>query len=88
MEGFRRVDEWQLIEDSFDFDDVLFKDPLTIQRLAGRDPLNEQERTILRAVDGRRTVREVIDHVGAGNFEACKTLYQLINSRLVRREHP
>jgi hypothetical protein len=86
MEGFRRVDEWQLIEDSFDFDDVLRKDDARIGRLSEENPLNEQERMVLRAINGKRTVREVIDEVAASNFEACKTIYQLINSRLVVRD--
>ena len=30
MEGFRRVDEWRLIEGSFDFEEVLFRDQVAI----------------------------------------------------------
>src|SRR5690606_22121612 len=32
MEGFRRVDEWQLIEGSFKFDDVLVTDEAVLSR--------------------------------------------------------
>ncbi len=43
MEGFRRVDEWQLIEGSFQFDDVLTPDRAAIERLGERAELTAQE---------------------------------------------
>jgi CheY-like chemotaxis protein len=84
MEGFRRVDEWQLIEGSFKFDDVLKPEETAIQRSMGRDDLTVQEKRILSAVDGKRTVREIVDHVDASTFDTCKVLYQFLKSRLIR----
>lgn len=84
MEGFRRVDEWRLIEGSFDFDEVLYRDDLTIDRT--KEDLTTEEHQVLGAVDGISTVREII-HANAGSsFEVCKILYQFLNSRLVRRK--
>lgn len=85
MEGFRRVDEWQLIEGSFDFDDVLQRDPLTAERSGDLAELTDAERTVLEAIDGERTVRQVVDLVPASTFDVSKILYQFLNSRLVRR---
>jgi CheY-like chemotaxis protein len=85
MEGFRRVDEWRLIEGSFDFDDTLQRDPVATERAAESSDLTAQERTVLEAVDGQRTVRQIVDGVSASTFDVCKILYQLLNSRLVRR---
>ena len=85
MEGFRRVDEWRLIEGSFDFDDTLQRDPVATERAAESSDLTEAERAVLEAVDGQRTVREIVDGVSASTFDVCKILYQLLNSRLVRR---
>ncbi len=84
MEGFRRVDEWQLIEGSFKFDDVLLKDPVAIERYTNRNKLTPQEEVVLNAIDGTRTVRQVVDQVAASTFDTCKILYQFLKSRLVR----
>jgi DNA-binding response OmpR family regulator len=85
MEGFRRVDEWRLIEGTFDFDEVLFRDELAIDRL-GNDDLTPQERAVLDAIDGERTVREIVEDSKGNSFDLCKILYQFVNSRLVRRK--
>jgi DNA-binding response OmpR family regulator len=88
MEGFRRVDEWRLIEGSFDFDDVLFPDPVAIERLGEEANLKGEERTVLSAIDGEKTIREIVNAATGSSFEVCKILYQLLNSRLVRRKAP
>jgi CheY-like chemotaxis protein len=85
MEGFRRVDEWRLIEGSFDFDEVLYHDTVAIERLDQDANLTRQEREVLGAIDGQRTIREIVDRTGGSSFELCKILYQFLNSRLVRR---
>jgi DNA-binding response OmpR family regulator len=85
MEGFRRVDEWRLIEGSFDFDDVLQQDPAAAARLAESNELTDEERAVLEAIDGQRTVRQIVEVVQASTFDVCKILYQFLNSRLVRR---
>ncbi|HEX3594292.1 MAG TPA: response regulator [Polyangiaceae bacterium] len=84
MEGFRRVDEWRLIEGSFDFGDTLQSEPQAIE-LVGPATLTEAEQAVLLAIDGQRTVRQIVDAVPASTFDVCKILYQLLNSKLVRR---
>ena len=44
-----------------------------------------EERAVLAAVDGARTVREVVAHARMGTFEVSKILFQLLTSRLLRR---
>lgn len=85
MEGFRRVDEWRLIEDSFDFGDVLFRDDLAIDNLSGQEALRDEERAALAAINGDATVGEILDKLGGSSFESCKVLYRLLNGRLVKR---
>jgi hypothetical protein len=85
MEGFRRVDEWRLIEGTFDFDEILYRDELAIDRL-GQGDLTQRERVVLEAIDGERTVREIVEEAKGNSFELCKILYQFVNSRLVRRK--
>jgi len=84
MEGFRRVDEWRLIEESIHFDEVLLRDQVAVDAL-GSEKLTRQEQLVLDAIDGQRTVREIIAGVVVGSFDACKILYQFLQSRLVRR---
>ncbi len=85
MEGFRRVDEWRLIEDSFDFTDVLFRDELAIEKMRDQGKLTSTERAVLELIDGENSVGEVVDAAHGSSFEICKILYQLLNARLVRR---
>lgn len=86
MEGFRRVDEWRMIEGSFDFDEVLFPDPVAIERLGRDSNLTFQERAVLEAMDGERSIREIVGHMGGSSFDLCKIVYQFLHSRLVRRK--
>jgi DNA-binding response OmpR family regulator len=85
MEGFRRVDEWRLIEDSFDFGDVLYRDNLAIENMAEHEELRPEEHAALGAIDGNATVGEILDKMGGSSFEGCKVLYRLLNGRLVKR---
>jgi DNA-binding response OmpR family regulator len=84
MEGFRRVDEWRLIEGSIHFDEVLLCDHVALDAL-GSEKLTGRERAVLDAIDGEKTVREIIAQVDLSSFDACKILYQFLQSRLVRQ---
>jgi DNA-binding response OmpR family regulator len=85
MEGFRRVDEWRLIEGSFDFDEVLYPDPVAIERLGSATNLTHKERAVLQAIDGEHTIREIVNEMEGSSFELCKILFQFLNSHIVRR---
>jgi CheY-like chemotaxis protein len=85
MEGFRRVDEWRLMEGALgDFEQVFYRDPGAIEAM-GTSRLTREERAVLMAVDGDRTVRDVIGAVSMGSFDVCKVLYQFVQSRLIRK---
>ncbi|HEY6460368.1 MAG TPA: response regulator [Polyangiaceae bacterium] len=85
MEGFRRVDEWRLVEAGVgNFEVVLQKDPVAVDA-AGVDRLAKSEQRMLEMIDGERTVREIVKQSHMSSFDACKILYQLIEARLVRR---
>lgn len=85
MEGFRRVDEWRLLETSLgNFDSVLLRDEAMIDQM-GREGLPRQESVVLEAVDGVRTIRDVVQASHLSSFDACRTLAQFLEARLVRR---
>jgi CheY-like chemotaxis protein len=88
MEGFRRVDEWRLIESKLGgFDEVLVPDPVALAALGdmGTEGMTKQERTVLAAIDSERTLREVVAASHLSSFDACKIVCQLLEARLVRR---
>jgi DNA-binding response OmpR family regulator len=85
MEGFRRVDEWRLVEASLgNFEAVLQKDAVAVDAV-GVDRLAKPEQRMLEMIDGERTVREIVRQSHMSSFDACKILFQLIEARLVRR---
>ena len=86
MEGFRRVDEWRGLERAIsDFEGVLVRDALALTSLP-EDRLAKIERTVLDAIDGDRTIREVVAVSHMSSFDACRVLAQLLEARLVRRK--
>jgi CheY-like chemotaxis protein len=85
MEGFRRVDEWGLIEKEIhDFDRVLSptRDNTGVMKHVELKP--EEER-ILALVDGRRTVKDIIRASRRSSFDVCMLLYRLLSSRIIRK---
>jgi Domain of unknown function (DUF4388) len=85
IEGFRRVDEWRVIEAKVGrFEEVLVLDPVAIDSM-GKDKLGPHENAILDAVDGVRSIREIVPLTHMSSFDACKILFQLMEARLVRR---
>jgi hypothetical protein len=85
MEGFRRVDEWRVVEASLgSFESVLQRDPMAIEAL-GVERLSRPEKLVLDTIDGERTVREIIAASHLSSFDACRILTQLLEARVVRR---
>jgi CheY-like chemotaxis protein len=85
LEGFRRVDEWRLIEREVgDFDVIFLRDEARVESF-GRGRLTREEQSVLDLCDGRRTVREIIDRSQLGAFDTTKMLYRLSRTRLCRR---
>jgi DNA-binding response OmpR family regulator len=84
MEGLRRVDEWRLIEEQIHgFDMVLAVRHDAVAALAD-EALSPEERTVLDAIDGDRTVRQIVELTRMPSFDACKILFQLVTSGLIR----
>jgi CheY-like chemotaxis protein len=85
MEGFRRVDEWRVVEAGLgNFESVLQADVVAIEAAdVARLPKHEQR--LLDLVNGDRTVREIIEQSHMSSFDACKVLFALLEARLVRR---
>lgn len=83
LEGFRRVDEWRLMESSINFDQVPVIDPMALRNLSP-DQLKRTEKLVLDAVDGKRSVREIIKYTAVSSFDAVKIIYLFLQSMVVR----
>jgi CheY-like chemotaxis protein len=85
MEGFRRVDEWHLIEREIEnFDLVFLRNEDAVAQM-GRGRLTREELTILELVNGKHTVKEIIRQSRMGSFDVSKMLYRLLSIKLIRR---
>jgi hypothetical protein len=85
MEGFRRVDEWHLIEREIDNFDVVFLRNEDAVAAMGRGRLTREELAILELVNGKNTVKEIIRQSRMGSFDVSKMLYRLLSIKLIRR---
>ncbi|PID38868.1 MAG: hypothetical protein CSA24_02015 [Deltaproteobacteria bacterium] len=85
LEGYRRVDEWHLIERDLDSLELVFlrnEDALT---QLGRGRLSREELAVLELVNGKNTIKDVIRHSRMGSFEVSKLLRRLLAVQLVRK---
>lgn len=84
LEGARRVDEWGLIEKKIPTLDLIFEIETDRLRAADVELTPEQER-LVPLVDGTRTVQDLIQETGFGEFETGKALYGLIQAGFAHR---
>lgn len=85
MEGFRRVDEWRVLERTLgSFDAVLARDDAAFGAL-GIGSLPSKERAVLDAVDGERSVRDIVSASHQSSFDVCRILVQFLEARVLRR---
>jgi DNA-binding response OmpR family regulator len=85
MEGFRRVDEWHLIEKEVDNFDVIFVRNEDAVAHMGKGRLTREEQTILDLVNGKNTVKEIIRQSRMSSFDVSKMLYRLLSIKLLRK---
>ncbi len=84
MEGMRRLDEWQQIEREFTDLNVVLR--LRSGQAAERyEALEDDARTILRLVDARRNVAQIIRESGLEPVQAILLITELISQDLVEK---
>ncbi|MBI4509563.1 MAG: response regulator [Deltaproteobacteria bacterium] len=85
MEGFRRVDEWHLIEREIEnFDLVFLRNEDAVTQM-GRGRLTREELAVLELVNGKNSVKEIVRQSRMGSFDVSKMLYRLLSIKLIRR---
>lgn len=84
LEGFRRVDEWRVIEQGIrNFDVVFVRDEFRVGGLPD-GTLTRDEIQVLDALNGRHSVREVIRTLRMGSYDVTRVLYRMRELGLIR----
>ncbi|HEX3904731.1 MAG TPA: DUF4388 domain-containing protein [Polyangia bacterium] len=88
LEGYRRVDEWQIIEREIDdLDEVFVRNENKIGELP-RGTLTREELGVLDEIDGRQSVRDIVRTLRMGSFDVSKTFFRFRRARLIRKRVP
>jgi CheY-like chemotaxis protein len=88
LEGYRRVDEWRIIEREIaSFDDVFVRNDDKISATP-RGTFTREELAVLEQTDGRQTLRDIVRKLRMGSFDVSKMFFRLRRARLVRRRVP
>ncbi len=85
FEGFRRMDELNLMQQKILPENVYLVDPIALQQL-DRAQLQPNEEKVLSAIDGTRNVNEIVLFSALNTFDATKALYQFLQSRVIRKK--
>jgi uncharacterized protein DUF4388 len=84
MEGTRRVDEWSRIREVIPNEAMI---PIVARTIEPSD-LDEVQRTISHAIDGKRNIAEIELEARASSFVVCSALHHLIRTGFVRIVEP
>ncbi len=85
LEGLRRVEEWRVIEQEIgDFDMTFVRNEDKLASF-GRGQLLREESVIADLVNGRNTVRDLIQISKMGSYDVTQILFRLLRSKLIRR---
>jgi len=88
LEGYRRVDEWRIIEREIaSFDDIFVRNDDKIANTP-RGTFTRDELAVLEQTDGRQTLRDIVRKLRMGSFDVSKMFFRLRRARLVRRRVP
>jgi len=88
LEGYRRVDEWRVIEREISsFDEVFIRNEDKIAQVP-RGTFTRDELAVLEQVDGRQNLREIVRKLRIGSFDVSKMFFRFRRARLVRRRIP
>jgi DNA-binding response OmpR family regulator len=85
MQGLRRVDEWRVIGQEIDNFDIVFV--RNEDKIASFDNhrLLREEAAILEIVNGKNTVRDIIQLSKMGSYDVTQVLFRLLRCKFIRR---
>jgi uncharacterized protein YhfF len=83
MEGTRRIDEWQQIQKALPNDNQILRVSTNPCSQTDEVSMSLNEFRIVTLIDGRRTLREILETSPLGDFATTSALYKLISAKLV-----
>ncbi len=84
LEATRLLDEWAVVREKIQDDQIVLTPLKTVEEVSAAANLSDVELDVLVLVDGRRTVRRVVDTAGHGEFEGWQALHALLSAGLLR----
>lgn len=85
-EGVRKIDNWTRIRNEMPAMESVLKLSIDPLHLFQDIELNPQDKKILSLIDGRKTIKEVIESSGLGSFEALRILYVIWSIGIIQEE--
>ena len=85
MEGTRRVDEWPRVREVVEHDGVV---PIMEKPVEPAADLEEVQHTVVKAIDGKRNIAQIMLESRAPSFVVCSTVYQLVREGFAKIEDP
>ncbi|HEX8153021.1 MAG TPA: DUF4388 domain-containing protein [Thermoanaerobaculia bacterium] len=85
MEGTRRVDEWGRLRELVASDTLV---PVIDVPIEPNAPLDEAQHQIVNAIDGKRSIAQIVLESRSSAFNVTSTLYGLVREGYVRLEDP
>jgi hypothetical protein len=86
MEGTRRVDEWQRIREIISDESLI---PTIIKPVSEDEvELDEAQQTIVAAIDGRRSIAELVPETRSSSFTVSSTVHSLVREGFVALVDP
>ncbi len=86
-EGIKRSSNWSMLKRQIP-DDLILQLSLNPLRLFQSIEFSEMDRKILTLIDGKKTVKQIIDNSWVSPFDALKTLYTLFILEVVEEVKP
>ncbi|MGZ4777830.1 MAG: DUF4388 domain-containing protein [Thermoanaerobaculia bacterium] len=80
MEGTRRVDEWSRIREVVTDEAQV---PVMVKTLPPTSDLDEAQRTVVQAIDGKRTIAEIVLESRSSSFLVASTVHSLVREGFV-----
>jgi Domain of unknown function (DUF4388) len=86
MEGTRRVDEWQRIREIISNESLI---PTIVKPVTDDEmELDEAQQTIVAAIDGRRSIAELVPETRSSSFTVSSTVHSLVREGFVELVDP
>jgi CheY-like chemotaxis protein len=86
LEGARRADEWNLIQQKIPNFSMVFEPAIGNAEELTMRGMSESDTKVFSLINGRRTVQEIIDQVDLSEFDVAKSMFILLSVNFIRRK--